>query len=77
MANPIILTAAAPDGGTVRFYRDGMVDAVDGIVYSLSPGFASLAELLDWIEQETAARRRQEWEATRCMVADMERDGLL
>ena len=56
--NPVILTASLPDGGIVRFYHNGMVDAIDGSFYSLSPGFDSLAGLLTWLAEET--RRGEE-----------------
>ena len=49
--NPVLGTAPAPDGGTIRVYANGMLDAVDGSFYSVSPGFDGEDELLDWIEQ--------------------------
>jgi len=48
--NPLIATRPALDGGTARLYANGMVDAIDGRLYSLSPGFDSYADLNDWIE---------------------------
>ena len=53
--NPIIATRKTSDGGTARLYRNGMVDAVDGQVYSLSMGFPSFEALQAWI---TAQHRK-------------------
>jgi hypothetical protein len=47
--NPVIGTRPAIDGGTARLYRNGMVYAIDGDVYSLSPGFDSFDSLSRWI----------------------------
>jgi hypothetical protein len=49
--NPIVGTLPAPDGGTIRVYANGMVDAVDGSFYSISPGFDHLGEMIDWLEE--------------------------
>ena len=53
-ANPVVSTLPLPDGGTARLYWNGMVDAIDGSFYSLSPGFNSLAELWEWLTTEYA-----------------------
>lgn len=52
--NPVVATRPAPDGGTARLYANGMVDAVDGVEYSLSPGFDSFAALCDWVFDNSA-----------------------
>lgn len=51
--NPIVGTFPASDGGTIREYRNGMLDAVDGATYSVSPGFKAIADLEAWIEAST------------------------
>jgi hypothetical protein len=49
--NPVIATGPLPDGGTARAYANGNWDAVDGEIYSISPGFTSFQELVSWIEE--------------------------
>lgn len=51
--NPIVGTFPASDGGTIREYRNGMLDAIDGVAYSVSPGFKAIADLEAWIEAST------------------------
>jgi len=51
---PVIATRPAHDGGTAQLRPNGMVDAVDGKLYSSSPGFESFEELEQWIEEELA-----------------------
>ncbi len=53
--NPVIATIPLPDQGTARIYWNGMVDAIDGSFYSVSPGFDSLADLWKWIQVEARA----------------------
>jgi hypothetical protein len=55
--NPVVMTALADDGGTIRFYRNGMVDAVDGATYSVSPGFESLEAFELWLHRQTRTDR--------------------
>jgi hypothetical protein len=43
-------------GGVVRTYANGKVDAVDGVGYSLSPGFDSVEELRAWWAEEFGPR---------------------
>ena len=50
--NPVVATRSVSDGGTARIRRDGMVDAVDGQVYSLSPGFPTYGDLAAWVRRE-------------------------
>ena len=50
--NPVVAARIALDGGIARLYEDGTVDATDGQVYSLSPGFGSYEELSAWIAAE-------------------------
>lgn len=48
--------AAFPEW-TVRQYRNGMYDAVQGI--AISPGFETYAELLAWLREERASHSRK------------------
>lgn len=50
--NPIVREMRASDGGTIRVYQNGMVDAVDGEIYSLSPGFCSVEDCEAWIRKQ-------------------------
>lgn len=52
----VIATLRAADGGTIRIRRNGNVDAVDGDIYSISPGFANVGDFERWLEGEMLAR---------------------
>ena len=56
--NPVVAQIPAPDGGTVRIYWNGMVDAVDGEFYVISPGFSSIDECLRWLRDPAS---RTDW----------------
>lgn len=49
--NPVLATKTAIDGGTIRLYKSGMVDAVDGYAYVISPGFDTYEECERWIRE--------------------------
>lgn len=54
--NYVCATTKAADGGTVRLWSHGMVDAIDGDIYELSPGFDSLDEFEAWLAEEIEKR---------------------
>lgn len=47
--NPVVGSYRHGATIVIREYRNGMHDAIDGSSFSLSPGFASRAELEEWI----------------------------
>ena len=57
--NPVVATLDAADGGTIRIYRNGLVDAVDGQTYEMSPGFDNVAECEAWIVAELRESERK------------------
>ena len=66
--NPVMFTCPNVDGGTARVYWNGMVDAINGFLYDVSPGFQSLEELARWTREELtrhAAELRAELDAMR------------
>jgi hypothetical protein len=75
--NPIIAQRATLDGGTARLYANGKVDAVNGKLYSLSPGFDSYADLNDWIENGEIEYGNFQAEAARTVGAIWLDDGTL
>ena len=58
--NPVVATCAASDGGTIRIYASGLVDGIDGRLYSISPGFDSVDAFEDWLREETERSERDE-----------------
>lgn len=54
--NPVIREVPILDHGgcMARKYKNGMWDAVDGLTFSISPGFDSLEELKTWLANEEA-----------------------
>jgi len=76
--NPIVAELDAADGGVIRIYRDGLVDARDGVTYKLSPGFNNVGECEEWIaeqirEDERCRRIRENGDAY-ARTRDGERD---
>ena len=61
--NPVVQTCSY-HGATIRVYKNGMIDAINGTGFELSPGFESMQELCQWIvDMELAIIRNQKREA--------------